>query len=127
MIGNKTTHETTTVRTKVPLVDLVYMGQMNAVKDLIEKLGSRLDINEKDKSGNFAAMMAAERNDLPMLKLLADNGADLSLTDGRGRSVKGWAMKHNNSEMLELIEEALKKHNLDQMHLPEPLSDIQIR
>lgn len=88
----------------VLLIEIVALGQIQAVKELIQKLGLELDLNEKDSCGNVAIIIAAERNDFQMLKLLLENGANLNVKDGRGRTVKGWILHNKNIEMLEFIE-----------------------
>ncbi len=87
----------------VQLIDLVSLGQKEAVEELIKKSGKNFDVNEMDACGNLAVIIAAERNDFPLLKLLVENGARLDLEDSRGRTVKGWAEKNKNQAMLEFI------------------------
>lgn len=89
----------------VRIVQLVNMGLYDSVVELINENNPAFNINETDSEGNFAAIVAAMRNDLRMLKLLTNHGADLNLTDGFGRTVKGWAKHYNNVAMLKLIDE----------------------
>ncbi len=98
---------------RVQLVDLVSWGQRAAVEELIQKAGSNLDINEKDANGNFAAIIAAERNDLRMLTLLVKHGARLDLEDGRGRTVLGWAKKNENNRMIEFINQNFRANTFE--------------
>lgn len=49
-----------------------------------------------------------------MLSLLVAHGADLTLMDGRNRTVIGWAKK-NNIAMIEWIQKQIYKKNNDQV------------
>lgn len=90
------------------LLGTVSMGQIRALNELLSE-SPNIDVNGKNVDGNFAAMIAAQHNDLPMLKLLVSHGARLDLKDGFGRTVMGWAKKHKNNEMVEFINNKLSE------------------
>jgi ankyrin repeat protein len=90
----------------IEIIELVSLGQVEAVKKLIS-VGC--DLNKQDESGNCAVLMAACRNDLSILKVLFDAGADMNMQDSFGNTVLSWAKKHQNNEMIQLIE---KVHTL---------------
>lgn len=83
------------------LLTLVGMGQIAQVKELLQN--EKCDIDQQDGSQNTAAIIAARRNDLDMLKVLAYAGADLNCKNFFGQDVYGWAKKHNNKEMLDFL------------------------
>ncbi len=93
------------IQDKVQIIDIVRLGQKSAVEELLQKYSGSFDINEQNTSGSFATLVAAERNDLPMLKLLVTYGARLDLKDGRGRTVRGWAEQNNSKDMLNFIDD----------------------
>lgn len=99
----------------IPLTSLVSLGQLAAVRELKQKLNDRLTVNNQDASGNLPATIAAERNDLPMLKLLVEYGADLELLDGRGRNALGWARKNQDNEMITFILNSIEKKDKNQI------------
>ena len=86
------------------LLQIVSLGQIRALENLLSR-SKNLDVNEKDEYGNFAAIIAARRNDLDMLKLLVEHGAKLDLKDGFGRTIMGWAIKYKNEETIKYINE----------------------
>lgn len=52
-----------------------------------------------DPMNQTAVETAAMNNDLPMVKLLVEHGADVTLTDTNGSRPYLWALHHGNSEM----------------------------
>ena len=86
---------------KTQLFELISWRQIDVIKELLEK--TSCDLNEKDSHGNLATIVAAQRNDLPMIKFLVSKGASLKLENSRGRTVKWWAEKYKNNEMLNFI------------------------
>ncbi len=93
---------------EIGLIQIVKLGQIRALKEFLSK-SKNIDVNQKDEHGNFAAIEAARNNDLDILKILVDYGAKLNLKDGFGRTVDGWAKKHNNKEMIMYIESKLSE------------------
>lgn len=96
------------------LLDVLMSGQVDALKKVLDDCAQRklrVELNEQDDFGNFLTILAAQLNNLSLLKLLVDHGAAPSLSldfkDGRGRTVMGWAKKHNNTEMVAYITKVL--------------------
>ena len=82
------------------LLQLVQYRQTDAARELVV---AGYDVNVRGAYGETAAYIAAKINDLEMLKLLADAGADLSLCDDGGQSPLFWARRNKNDEMIDLI------------------------
>lgn len=62
------------------------------------------DVNAQDVNGTTPALLAAKRNDLTMLKLLVENGADVTIGDQLDQTPMLWALHNENDEMAEFIE-----------------------
>ena len=97
------------------LLSIISLGQIDVLKKVLDECAQRnlkIDLNEKDSFGNFVTILAAQQDNLLTLKLLVDHGAAPSLCldfkDGAGRTVMGWAKKHNNIEMISYITEVLE-------------------
>ncbi|MDX2164887.1 MAG: hypothetical protein SFW07_05680 [Gammaproteobacteria bacterium] len=114
------------------LLDVVMSGQIDTLKKVLAECAQRklkIDLNEQDDFGNFLTILAAQLNNLSLLRLLVDHGAASSLSldfkDGRGRTVMGWAKKHNNVDMIAYIEKVLADLPSDKFEnavFPKPLS-----
>jgi ankyrin repeat protein len=83
------------------LLTLVDLGQYKQLEALLEN--GKQDINKPNESGDTAAILAAKRNDLDMLKLLTSHGADLSCENFFHQSAKTWAEKYQNKDMISFI------------------------
>mgnify|MGYP002624023452 CR=1 FL=1 len=90
---------------QVPIILLASLGQITAVKELIE---TGADVNEKDELGRCAIITAASRNDLDMVDLLIKAGAKVDVKDGFGRTPLGYAQYHKNNKLIELIQNGLR-------------------
>ena len=86
-----------------PVVALIEITSLGLLGDVKRMLMNGYDANEADEYGTTAALVAAEQNDLSMLKLLVEHDASLSVKDGRGRTIIGWAEKHKNQAMIDFI------------------------
>ena len=60
-----------------------FWGNKILIKDLIKR---GVNINIKDKQGNFALQLACYQNNLSVVYLLVENGADINQTDWWDRS-----------------------------------------
>lgn len=89
------------------LLVLVSNGLEKKVKELLNNNKKSVDVNVVDQDKQAAAHIAASRNDLPMLKVLFEAGADLGCADIYGRTPAGWAKHHQNKEMADFIEKHL--------------------
>jgi ankyrin repeat protein len=101
---------------QIPLLQIVSLGQIEKLRDLLRT--SKIDVNETDENGGLAVVIAARRNDLSMLRLLVEHGAKLNEKDGWGRTVDGWARKHNNIEMLTFIESVERRGSSKTTDIP---------
>jgi ankyrin repeat protein len=82
------------------LIDLVDFGQKSAAKALIER---KYNVNVCDKFGNTPALFAAKDNDLEIMKMLIDAGADLQERNFMGQDPLFWAQFNESQEMIDLI------------------------
>ena len=82
------------------LIYLAQRGQIEAMKSLIEK---NYDVNAADEDGQTAAYVAAKTNELEMLTMLADAGADLDANETMGPDLLYWAKRNENEEMIDFI------------------------
>lgn len=87
------------------LIELVYLGQKEDVKTLLER---GYDINEQDKYGTSAALAAVTRNDINMLKFLIDHGARVDLRDVFGKTPLSKAQEMGSTDIANLIQITLQ-------------------
>lgn len=88
------------------LTDAVSLGQTEDVRLLIQK---GADVNEADEFGNYAAIIAASRNDLETLKVLVEAKVNLTVFNKSGENALFWASCNKNHEMENLIRKNLPK------------------
>ncbi|MCJ7467717.1 MAG: ankyrin repeat domain-containing protein [Maribacter sp.] len=81
----------------------IMQGDIETVKSLIV-LGE--DVNRKSV-GKTPAIFAARYNQAEILKVLIDNGADLTIRCDRGFTIKKHAELSNAKEVLTLLEEVM--------------------
>jgi len=96
----------------VKIIDLVDLGQIEDVQQLIAK---KYDVNQPDDEGNYPITVAASRNDLPMLKLLVKAGARIHQKNQEGENAHHFANLYQNDEMLNFIEAQGKPSQLKKM------------
>ena len=84
----------------VDIVEYARRGMAQRVKKLIE---SGADVNEEDSDGDRAIIVAAERNDIGILTLLTDAGADLNVKNHSGMTPLGYAIGNKSNEAIKLI------------------------
>lgn len=84
------------------LIDLVSLGQIDAVKKAIT-MDPSIDINEQDIDGDSALLVAAMRNDLPIMKELITYGARVAVENNYGKTPLSYAEENENAEMIQLI------------------------
>ncbi len=87
-------------------LDIIALGQTDTIEAVLRD-SPGYDVNQTNKLGTFPAILAASKNNLRLLKLLVNYGAVLDMKDGAGRTVMGWANKHENQEMIKFIENTL--------------------
>ena len=64
------------------------------------------DVNVINAIGRTAAHYAVEKNDLRALQQLIDRGADVNVADKHGKTLLDLWQRHENKEMLELLQKA---------------------
>ncbi len=93
---------------KNAFLERVSSGSLSGAQDIWKKFETKLNINCKNSSGETALIIAARRNDLPMFSYLLDCGANpFAQEPVRKRTPQFYAKKHNNQEMLALIQETI--------------------
>lgn len=90
---------------RVRILDLASLGQIDEVKKLIEK---GCDVNEQNDLGDCALIAAINRNDLPMVQLLINAGANIKIKDTFGRSALDFATKRSYKKICDLLELKIK-------------------
>lgn len=89
----------------VDIIEYTKRGMSWRVKQLIEK---KVDINERDASGDCAVIWAALRCDLETLKILVEAGADLNVMGGfSGMTPLDYAKFNKSNTMVRYIEQHL--------------------
>jgi uncharacterized protein YdhG (YjbR/CyaY superfamily)/ankyrin repeat protein len=92
-----------------PLHWAVNEGHYDAAKVLLEA-GADPNLIDEDHLGFTAISLAADRDDLDMVRLLLDHGADPALSIGLNSSALDVARRHiDKPELLECMEEALRQ------------------
>jgi ankyrin repeat protein len=81
------------------LMGVVFKNELEIAKRLV----ARCDVNARNHQGQTAAMMAALFGHADLVRLLAQHGADLELTDASGNSAGGLARQQGNSAMEALL------------------------
>ncbi|MDP2681544.1 MAG: ankyrin repeat domain-containing protein [Deltaproteobacteria bacterium] len=94
--------------TTTPLMSAIERGNINAVKELLNK---GADVNEKDSGGWTPLLGAAYWGNTEAAKLLIDKGADVNATNNRGWTPLLRAALMGNTEIAKLLIE--KGANID--------------
>ncbi len=87
---------------KPPLVEAAEYGDIRRVKEII-KLGEA-NINATNAAGLTAVTIAAMNNNLELLRVLVQAGADVNIRGKNNQNAVDWARAHDNKEMLQLID-----------------------
>ena len=83
----------------------VTSGDVEGVHCLIEELGA--DVNATDVDGNPMLFWIILEENLEIVRLLVDAGADVNATDAiLGRPMLSWAIQDNNPEIVRLLVDA---------------------
>jgi ankyrin repeat protein len=80
------------------LMGVCFKGYLPIAETLIH---AGADVNRRNGVGQTALMMAALFNQGAIIDLLLDNGADASVTDAAGNTVKTLAIAQGNAELAE--------------------------
>ena len=87
------------LRTATPLATAIAKGDVETVKKFIE-YGA--DVNEKS-NGMTPLMIAARYNQVEIIKVLLDKGANLKLTDDKGLSALRYAELSNATQAADTL------------------------
>jgi hypothetical protein len=90
---------------QIIVIELVINGRTEDLEAWI--CDPRCDLDEKDIYGNCGVIAAAARNDLKILNILFEAGANLDVVDHVDRFPLSYAKKHQNTKMIEYIQEKL--------------------
>lgn len=86
---------------KIKIADVAALG---LVGDVTRLINAGYNFDEANDYGDYPITIAASRNDLKVLKVLVEAGADLTVAGEDGRTALQWAEFHQNAEMQELIQ-----------------------
>lgn len=95
LIENGANVNTTSITNRSVLNYALYQDDEEFLKFLFEK-GLKIDISKQTKE---AILYAIKTNKSKMIKILLENGADLSVVDDFGNSVISYAIKSKNNEL----------------------------
>lgn len=87
-------------------VDIIECTRRGMSERVAHYIGTGDDVNEKDYNGDYAVVVAAERNDFKILKMLVDAGARLDVQ--KYVSPLQWARHNKNQQMIDYIVEKLR-------------------
>jgi len=77
------------------------VSSRDSLQFLLER-GARID--DRDPQGDAALHIAVRRNQLLLVKRLLDQGADVNLTDGAGRTPLAIAVANDNQDIRKVLE-----------------------
>jgi len=92
----------TEMKSATPLATAIAKGDVETVKKFIEY---GIDVNEKS-NGMTPLMIAARYNQVEIIKLLLEKGANLKLTDEKGMSALKYAELSNAPQAAEALRQA---------------------
>ena len=92
------------------LLDATYFGNIDVVKELLEK---GADVNAKDKHGWTPLHAAATAGHTEIAKLLIDKGANVNATDDNGNTPSYGATYGGYTDIAELLQQYSKKSPSD--------------
>lgn len=91
-------------------VNILIKAVLNNNIDIVELLLKyKADVKWKDVFNTDALIYSIGNKNLKMVKLLIEYGADVNSSDGNGISVHSEALKTKDKEIIEFIEQKLKK------------------
>jgi len=90
------------IKSATPLATAIAKGDVETVKKFIEY---GIDVNEKS-NGMTPLMIAARYNQVEIIKLLLEKGANLKLTDEKGMSALKYAELSNAPQAAEALRQA---------------------
>ena len=79
-----------------------HYGNYNAVEFLIKE--NYFNINSKDLAGDTALIAASKNNQVQIIQLLIDLGADKSLNDAEGQTAYDYAAEKGYEEIVQLLQ-----------------------
>ncbi|CAO3598400.1 unnamed protein product [Absidia cylindrospora] len=103
-----------------PLCLASYLGKSEMIELLLED--GRVDVDGTDSKNASALMYAARDGNLPIVQMLLSYDASPDITDSHGWSAIQYA--ENNSEIVQLCEEALRRKRPDISMIHAPVNPI---
>jgi ankyrin repeat protein len=100
---NEQIKQLVTTNAKEKHIDLITLVSLGAVKEVQQKLQDGWDPNVQNEDGISPALKAAERNDLIMLQILSNAGANLHVQDIFGHKCIMYAYLYDNVQMVAWI------------------------
>jgi ankyrin repeat protein len=91
------------------LITAVNNNNFDIAKLLIEH---KADVNWRDSMNTTALIYAASAGNKAIVMLLLDNGADINADDGQGNTVLSAAEESEYPELIKLITDKLKEHQV---------------
>jgi subtilase-type serine protease len=88
------------VNTNNPLIEATELGNVDYVKELINK---GLDVNSVDKNGKTALMKAAEAGNDQMVAALLTSGADIQMSDSKGNTALHYAAANDHGSTTKML------------------------
>lgn len=82
---------------------ILFACSLGSASDVKRQIEMGCDIHEKDGFGVPAIIIAARMNYMEIIKLLVGAGVEINTRSPQGETVKLWAERHNNHQMLEFV------------------------
>lgn len=79
-----------------------HYSNYNAVEFLIKE--NYFDVNSKDSAGDTALIVAAKNNQVEIVQLLLELGADKTIKSDEGKTAYDYALQSNQTDLLALLE-----------------------
>lgn len=103
---NATIDIVSTDREYTPLMDAVWRGNVDIARILINK---GADVNKVSKEGQTMIVLAVGQEKLPLIKLLAENGADVDTADAMGMSAWNYATLFKKQQIIDILQQYHKE------------------
>jgi ankyrin repeat protein len=86
------------------LIAAVADGDIELIEILFNKY--ECNVNLQDQFGVSLLLRAVKRNDITISEYLLGHGANPMLPDQRGETPLQWAERHNNKDLIEMLQNA---------------------
>jgi ankyrin repeat protein len=103
----KKSDENNQMEEPIAILEVTALGIIADVKALIAK---GCDVNQKDRYGNCAVLMAASRNDMGILRELVAAGGRVDIEDHFHHTPRSWAEENDSNEMISFIDTTMQSY-----------------